>query len=207
MRRLIHQAVRSVAELFLKAVLHESDYRELFTAIVLGFFVTFNRLISAHSGVSCATVLDVSLMFPLLILLGLCSRASNLFLSCRIRQEWVSVFVLFLDLKWRRFDRHFDGFLRGTSSLQSTTCSAAILYRRYMSVRYSSALWRIGNSVLPLFYTCIRLSPDKRQTRRQERICSSIIFEYPSTAALASKTFWYFDLASRQLHSFLADPA
>lgn len=80
MRPLIRQAVYFVVERFVEAVLDGAEYEKLFIAIVSGFIMEVNRVITVSAGVLWFMVLGMSLMHRLLVILGLCFRARITFL-------------------------------------------------------------------------------------------------------------------------------
>lgn len=76
--------------------------------------MTVNRRISFCSKVSCSTVMYMLLVHQLNVFLGRCFWARFVLPLWRLRRGWMSFYVSFLRLQWRRFKRRFDEFSRDT---------------------------------------------------------------------------------------------
>lgn len=81
-----------------------ANFRKLSIAIASGVFVVLNRQVCVHDGVSCSTVMYMSLISWLLVILGLCLQDNVVFLHWRLRRRWMSFYLFSSSLTWLRLE-------------------------------------------------------------------------------------------------------
>lgn len=118
MRHAIRDAVKPVIQCFWGVVVDRADYRKLFIASALKLLVRVNRRITVCPGDSCSKVTDTSLMLQSLLIFRLHFQAESWLLFWPLVRRQILIMSLFLRLLLWRFERPFNDFLGGSSSLR-----------------------------------------------------------------------------------------